>query len=147
MIIFENGLTRVEEIKENIKKINGQIFTDVAPLAQFLSKKDFNLFLSGLLIEKYLLEFKGIYIKRKRDFIEMERFRMENLLPFEINTCQEMGITYDSYIKIKKCAVMEKIDKNAGNERLSRMVKLNDCRVSLLLNFFKKMDGYKIRQM
>ncbi|ELQ76010.1 Histone acetyltransferase complex SAGA/ADA, subunit ADA2 [Trachipleistophora hominis] len=139
MIILEKGLTRVQEIKASKDGTDSGLFYKVAPLAQFISKKDFNLFLAGLSIEKYLLDYKGVNKRVKHDFFEIERLRMNILQPSERELCRRLKITYGSYMKLKRYAVLEQIrTKNVSVKALGRIVKGSDSRVGILHSFFKK---------
>lgn len=139
MIILEKGLTQVQEIKANKEAVESSIYYKIAPLAQFISKKDFNLLLTGLAIEKYLLDYKGINKRIKHDFFEVERLRMNVLMPSEKSLCQKLKITYDSYMRLKRYAILEQIrTKSVNSKTLSRIVKGSDSRVGILHSFFKK---------
>lgn len=139
MVILEKNLTEIKKIRESIKETDSSLFYKVAPLAQFISRKDFNLFFTGLCIEKYLSDYKGTAKKTKHNFFEMERFRMEKLLPLEKELCNDLRITYGTYAKLKKFAIMESIKTNNMTVKtFGRIVKDDDKRVYILYDFFKK---------
>lgn len=144
IVILEKGLTEVKEIKNNIASNNlyanfNNDFYKMAPLAQFISKKDFNLFFGGLSIEKFLLEYKGTNKKVKHDFFEMERLRMNGLLREERDMCKKLRITYSTYLKLKKFALKSYlIDKNVTEKTFSKIVRGSDNRIGILHSFFKR---------
>ncbi|KRH95250.1 Histone acetyltransferase complex SAGA/ADA, subunit ADA2 [Pseudoloma neurophilia] len=144
MSIIEKGMTEIEKIKEQKEKLqkNNQIIYDIcSPLTQFISKNDMNTFFNGLKIENHLLNFKNNQIKASNDIFTIDLFRKEKLSEQEIEIIEKLNITYSTYTKIKKYAIILAL-KN-GNIRTLRNLTI-DKRCNILLEFFKKKKLFSI---
>lgn len=137
-IIFEKKLLEINKVKakkEKIMKNYLSIYTLCANLTQFISKKDLNEFFNGLIIEKFLLGFKGNKSTTNLDCFAIDLQRKNNSSKNEINLIEKLNVTYSTYVKIKKHAVLSHL----LTEHITTLRKLsNDCRCDILLEYFKK---------
>lgn len=133
-IIFEKRLTEINLIKEIRSKLikYDKLYTLLAPLCQFISRNDFNIFFNGLKIEMFLLNFNGNSPPKHSDTLSHDYLRQSKLSQNELDLIQKLNITYSTYCKFKTYAVMANIHSN-GARKIS-----NAKKYMFLLKYFKK---------
>lgn len=138
LTIFEKKLTEIEFFKsqkDTMNKPTQHIHDICAPLTSFLSKNDLNIFFNGLRIENFLLNFKNNQIKPPNDIFIIDSLRKEKSSEDEIKIIEKLNITYSTYAKIKKHAILSAL-RNGNIKSLKNFA--NDKRCDILLEYFKK---------
>lgn len=138
LTIFEKRLTEIEFLKaqkDKMNKTNQQIYDICVPLSPFISKDDLNMLFNGLRVENFLINFKNNQIKPSNDIFTLDSLRKEKASDHEIQIVENLNITYSTYTKIKKFAILSAL-RNGDIKSLRNFA--NDKRCGILLKYFKK---------
>lgn len=141
--IMEKGLFNmfgIQEKEANLIDWEQRILQRVKPMAQFLSKSDFNTFFSGLCIEEKLRILVEEHKKNvKIKFLEHEKKRSLFISDNEKDLCFLMRLSFKEYLKVKEIIVWDAM--KTGFMDLKRAMALTGCyddKLEIVINFFKR---------
>lgn len=137
--IFDRNLTDIEYFRSKEKTDVYEIGTKYRWLLQFLSKRDFNVFIAGIVREKRL---KETLIKNSAfSVVDLEKLNdNSNLLSTDERIfCRKLSIEPNLYIKIKRFALERYIGKQPLKQHLFDLFHHEDIeRVHIVYQWFLK---------
>lgn len=139
--ILNRNLVDIENFKEKERTDVGENASKYKWLAQFISKKDFNLFIAGLVREKRLKD----ALTRHSDIYSVQQDKLAKntklLSEKENQLCKRLCIDTTSYIKLKRMAIEWYIARQPIKEAFFALFHKEDYpRATILYNWFAHQD-------
>lgn len=143
--VFEKNLIAMSTIQTKETSYNDwelRILQRIKPLAQFLSKADFNKFFSGLCIEE-VLRIKADEHRRniKVKFLEHEKNRSVCMSENEKDLCFLMRLSFKEYLRVKEIIVWDALKTGCMDlKRAMAVTGCNDRKLEIIVDFFRSND-------